>query len=126
MPDSGGLFGSLKRLLATLLGIFSTRLELLANEWEEERLRLVRVFLCALLAVFCACVGAVMLTLFVVVAFWHDHPMLAVSALTLLFFSAAGLFGWLLVRLLRQRTVLFSASLAELHKDRQRLDTNHE
>jgi uncharacterized membrane protein YqjE len=126
MSEAGGLFSSLRRLLATLLGIVSTRIELLVNEWEEERLRLMRMFLYAVLAMFCVCMGMVLLTFFIVVLFWHDSPLLAVSVLGLLYFAAAGLFAWLLVRLLRQRSVLFSASLAELRKDRHHLGEDHE
>ena len=126
MPEVGGLFSSLRRLLATLLGIVSTRIELLVNEWEEERLRLVRMLLYALLATFFVCMGMVMLTFFIVVLFWHDNPLLAVSVLALSYFAVAGLFAWLLVRLLRQRSVLFSASLAELRKDSHHLGEDHE
>ena len=126
MTEPSGLFGSLRRLLATLLGIVSTRIELLVNEWEEERLRVLRMLLFALLAVFCACMGMVMLTIFIVVLFWHDNPLLAVSLLALFYFAAAATFGLLLVRLLHQRSVLFSASLAELRKDRNQLGGDHE
>ncbi len=38
MADSTGLMGSLKRLADTLLVIVQTRLELLSNEIEDERL----------------------------------------------------------------------------------------
>jgi uncharacterized membrane protein YqjE len=126
MSEASGLFGSLRRLLATLLGIVSTRIELLANEWEEERLRLVRMILFALLAVFCFCMGMVLLTILIVVLFWRDNALLAAALLGGVYFAAAALFGWLLLRLLRQRTTLFSASLAELHKDRHQLGGDHE
>ena len=44
MPEaSWGLMESVKRLLSTLASIASTRLELLANELEEERLRLTQM-----------------------------------------------------------------------------------
>ena len=126
MSDPGGLFGSLRRMLATLLGIVSTRIELLVNEWEEERLRLARMLLFALLAVFCVCMGILLLTLFIVVLYWQEHPLLVISVLALSYFAAAGLFALLLNNLLQQRSVLFSASLAELRKDRHHLEGDHE
>lgn len=121
MSETGGLFNSLKRLLGTALGIVSVRLELLANEWQEERMRLLRMLVLALLAVFFVCMAAVLFAIFVVAAFWHDHPLLAISVLSLSFFVLSGLCAMSLYRLLHQRPVLFSASLAELRKDRHGL-----
>jgi uncharacterized membrane protein YqjE len=124
--ETGGLFASLKRLLGTALGIVSTRLELLANEWEEERMRLMRMLVLALLAVFFVCMAAVLFAIFVVAAFWHDHPLLAISVLSLSFFVMSALCAISLRRLLHQRTVLFSASLAELRTDRHELGAQDE
>lgn len=121
MSETGGLFASLKRLLGTALGIVSTRLELLANEWEEERMRLMRMLVLVLLSVFFICMAAVLFAIFIVAAFWHDHPLLAISVLALSFFVMSGLCALSLRRLLHQRPALFSASLAELRKDRQEL-----
>jgi uncharacterized membrane protein YqjE len=126
MSESGGLFASLKRLLGTVLGIVSTRMELLANEWQEERMRLMRMLVLALLAVFFVCMAAVLFAIFVVAAFWHDHPLLAISVLSLSFFVLSGLCAISLRRLLRQRPVLFSASLAELRRDRFELEPQDE
>jgi uncharacterized membrane protein YqjE len=126
MSETGGLYASLKRLLSTSLGIVSTRLELLANEWEEERMRLVRVLVLALLAVFFVCMAVVLLTILIVAAFWHDHPLLAISILSLSFLVMSGVCAILLRRLLYQRPVLFSASLAELRRDRLALEPHDE
>jgi uncharacterized membrane protein YqjE len=121
MSETGGLFASLKRLLSTSLGIVSTRLELLANEWEEERMRLIRMLMLALLVVFFVCMAVVLFAIFIVAAFWHDHPLLAISILSLSFFVMSGFCALSLRRLLRQRPVLFSASVAELRRDQQAL-----
>lgn len=121
MSETGGLFVSLKRLLSTALGIVSTRLELLANEWEEERMRLMRMLILVLLAVFFVCMAALLFAIFIVAAFWHDHPLLATSLLSLSFLLMSGFCALSLRRLLYQRPALFSASLAELRKDRQDL-----
>jgi uncharacterized membrane protein YqjE len=121
MSETGGLFVSLKRLLSTALGIVSTRLELLANEWEEERMRIMRMLMLSLLTVFFICMGAVLLAIFIVAAFWHDHPLLAISVLAVTFFALSGLSAMMLQRLLHQRPVLFSNSLAELRRDRHEL-----
>ncbi len=121
MTESAGLFASLKRLLGTMLGIVSTRMELLANEWEEERIRLVRMLVLALLAVFFVCMAAVLSAIFIVAAFWHDHPLLAISLLALFFLLVSLGCALSLRHMLHQRPVLFSASMAELRRDRQEL-----
>ena len=78
--QSNGLMGSVKRLFATLTGILATRLELLSNELQEERLFWSRMILMWVVALFCACVAVLLLTAFIVVAFW-DESRLAVSRL---------------------------------------------
>ena len=56
-----GLFSSLKGTAATLVAIFRTRLELLASELEEEKIRLLSLLLFALGALFFLALGLVVL-----------------------------------------------------------------
>src|SRR5512140_80235 len=98
MPEaSSGLMESVKRLLSTLTSIAATRLELLANELQEERLHLTQMLLFFVLALFCFGLGVLLLTLFVVVLFWDDHRLAVIGGLCMLFFGA----GTLLTMLLR-------------------------
>lgn len=127
MPkESSGLMGSVKGLLSTLTSIVSTRLELLVNELQEERLRLSQMIVFALFALFCFGMGLLLLTIFIVVLFWDDHRLAVLGVLCTFFF----LLGSVMVLLLRGRvqakSKLFSASLAELSQDRKYLDANHE
>jgi len=127
MQDAGtGLMGSLKRLLATLASIASTRLELLANELQEERLRLIQMFFFALLAVFCFCMGLLLLSLFVVVLFWDDHRLAVLGSLAALYLGSGFWAGLLFRGKIQEKSKLFSASLAELAKDKQQLGARHE
>ena len=127
MPEaSSGLMASAKRLLSTLISVATTRLELLANEWQEERLRITQMLLFALFAVFCFCMGVLLLVLFIVVLFWDEHRLAVLAALSLLFFLSGGLLVMLLQSKLRQGSKLFSVSLAELTKDRKSLGEQHE
>lgn len=126
MPEaSPGLLGSARRLLSTLTSIASTRLELLANELQEERLRLTQMLFFALAALFCFGMGVLLLTVFIVVLFWDDHRLAAIAVLGLLFFAAGTLLAVSLRSKAAERSPLFSASLAELARDRQHLD-HHE
>ncbi len=121
MPERPGLLDSAKRLLATLVGIVATRLELLANEWQEERLRLAQILFLALFAAFCLCMGLALLALFIVVLLWDEHRLAALGVLSLVFLAFAGWMGMTLQNKLRHGSKLFSVSLAELTKDRRSL-----
>jgi uncharacterized membrane protein YqjE len=127
MAEAGaGLMGSIKQLLSTVTSIASTRLELLANELQEERLRLTQMLLFTLFALFCFGVGILLLTAFIVVLFWDDHRLAALGALSAIFLALGTLMAMLLRSKAQARSRLFSASLAELTKDREQLETGHE
>ncbi len=117
---------SARRLLSTLTSIASTRLELLANELQEERLRLTRMLFFVLSALFCFGVGVLLLTIFIVLLFQNEYRLVALGVLSVLFLGL----GALMVMLLRGETEtgskLFSASLAELTKDREQLGAGRE
>ncbi|OGS91813.1 MAG: hypothetical protein A2Z95_07840 [Gallionellales bacterium GWA2_60_18] len=127
MPEAGsGLLGSARRLLSTLTSIASTRLELLANELQEERLRLTQMLFFTLAALFCFGMGVLLLTVFIVLLFQDEYRLVAVAVLCVLFF-VAGTMLWMLLRgKAGEGSRLFSASLAELDKDRQHLDGANE
>lgn len=121
------------RLAETLRGAIDaglqtvqTRLELLAVELQEEKLRLsavaLNIVLCGLLLGF----GLVFLLIFLTVLFWEEHRLLALGVAT-----AACLGGGLLAatnaaRELRRGSQLFAASLAELKRDRQAVQRRDE
>jgi uncharacterized membrane protein YqjE len=127
MPEAGsGLMGSVKRLTSTLTSILSTRLELLANELQEERLRLTQMFLFTLFALFCFGMGLLLLTFFVVVLFWDEHRLAVLGILSAVFFALGSFAAMSLRNLAQEKSKLFSASLAELAKDRERIGVSHE
>lgn len=126
METGSGLIGSVKRLASTLASIISTRLELLANELQEERLRLTQMLLLGLFALFCAGMGVLLLVLFIVVLFGDEHRLAALGVLCVLFFSLAAVLALLLRSKAQTGSKLFSASLAELAKDKQELGDGRE
>jgi len=127
MAEAGaGLMGSIRQLLSTVTSIASTRLELLANEVQEERLRLTQMLLFTLFALFCFGVGILLLTAFIVVLFWDDHRLAVLGALSALFFALGALTAMLLRSKAQAKPRLFSASLAELTKDRAQLSAGDE
>ncbi|OGT00413.1 MAG: hypothetical protein A3F73_04215 [Gallionellales bacterium RIFCSPLOWO2_12_FULL_59_22] len=127
MAEAGaGLMGSVRQLLSTLASIVSTRLELMGNELQEERLHLMQMLIIALSALFCFGIGILLLAMFIVVLFWDDYRLAAMGALTVLFLAAGTLLAILLRNKAQAKSKLFSASLAELAKDRELLKARHE
>lgn len=117
----GGLFDSLKTLAATLVAIAHTRLDLLSTELEEERVWLGSMLAWTLVALFCAGMGIVLATVFVVVAYWETHRLLALGVLAAAFLLAAVLAVLAVLAKARAKPRLFAGSLAELSKDREQL-----
>jgi uncharacterized membrane protein YqjE len=123
MMHGRGLFGSVKTLLSTLLGMAQTRLELLANELEEERHHLIRLQFYGLLTLFFFCMGMVLLTLLAIVAFWDTYRLLAIGLVAAAYLVIAAGLIVCVVRQVRHKPRLFSVSLAELAKDRAALES---
>jgi uncharacterized membrane protein YqjE len=118
---SSGLFASLRNFAATAVAIARTRLELLANEMAEEKIRLRQLVVFGVVALFGLVVGTIFLAVFITVLFWDSHRLIALGGFAALFL---GMGAYAAIQF-RTRAVagsgLFSASLAELDKDRQQL-----
>jgi len=121
MPGSSGLMESLKRLACTLLAILQTRLELLSNEIEEELLRIGQILVYGIVGLFFFCMSILVLMIFIVALFWDSYRFQVLGGLTAFFFVAALLVVHALRRVVREKSRLFSGSLAELSNDRDRL-----
>lgn len=119
-----GLLTSLKNLTVTLIAIIHTRLELLSTDLEEGRERFISLLAIAFVSLFSLCFGAVLLTILVVVVFWDTHRLLVLSSLTGLFLIVGAVLGAIVIRRLKSMPRMFEASLAELIKDHQEIDTN--
>lgn len=119
-----GLFGSLKNLAASLVSHLHTRLELFATEFAEEKLRLTSLLFVAILALFFAFMTLVLAVLFVIAAYWDTpYRLHAVALLAAVFLAGAGISAGMVRAKLKSRPRLFEASLAELYKDRQQLNS---
>ena len=123
----GGLLAAVKDIAATLLATGRTRLELLGNEIEEEKLRAIRLLLMAQAMVFCLGVGTLLLVGLLALLFW-DSRLFVVGGLTCLFLLLAGFFYRAFQGLLHRSKPAFTTSLAELEEDIRQLKaaTHHE
>lgn len=121
--ESKGLLESLTVLVTTFVAIAHTRLELLSTDFEEDRQHLFSLLVLALAALFCLVVGVVLAAILLVTAFWDTHRLMVLGSLTG-FFLAVGAAAWRLVtHKARTKPRLFAASLSELFKDQQQLDS---
>lgn len=120
-----GLFTSIKTLAGTLLSVAQSRLELLANELEEDRLRMIKLLFFSFFMLFFFFLSMVLLTLLVIIAFWDSYRFLTIGLIAAIYLSIAGGLAIYVVREVKRksRPRLFSASLAEIIKDRIALGT---
>jgi uncharacterized membrane protein YqjE len=121
VPPSPGLLGSARAVLAGLVDIGQTRLQLACTELEEERLRLAELLVIGVAALFCVGIGLVLATLLLVVLFWDAHRVLVLAVATALYLGAAAALVAALRHKARAKPPLFAATLAELRRDRDAL-----
>ena len=116
-----GLGASLQGLMATVLAIIHTRLELLVTEVEEEKRRLLATVAWGAVGVLVGCFALAFAAVFITVLFWDSHRLLVVGLMTLTF----GLISaWAMHRvkvLVRESGQMLASTLAELDADRQAL-----
>lgn len=113
----GGLLQSIKHLAGSVLAAAQTRLEILATEIEEERLRLEQLLLLTLAAAFCLGMALVLSVAFVVIYFWDTHRLLTVAVFAAAFLAAAAAFGGILRAKVQTRPKPFPVTRDELAKD---------
>lgn len=118
---SGGILHSVRQLGATFVDLLQTRIEIVATEFEEERVRLRQALVLALIAGFSLAVAALLAVFFLVVMFWDTHRLIAIGMLFLVFFGIGGGCVLRLVRDGRTRPRLFATTVSELAKDGERL-----
>jgi uncharacterized membrane protein YqjE len=112
-----GLLGSGRLVLAALVEIGQTRLQLASTELEEERLRLTELLLYGLVALFCIGVGLVLALLLLVLVFW-DGPRVLVLAIETAVFLGTGV-GLVAVfrHKARNKPRLLATTIDELRRD---------
>lgn len=118
--ERGGLFAALRNISSVLLASGKTRLELLGNEIEEEKLRLVELFLMVQGMAFCLGVGTLIAIFFLTALFWESR-LLVLGAAAVFFLMLGGVFYTRFKRAMRRSDHVFAASIAELQEDLRQL-----
>lgn len=112
----------LRGLLSTGLGVVHTRVELFAVEVQEEKHRISAYLFNVVLAALFIGFGLTSLVIFITVALWDSHRLVALGVGTAVLLGAGLLTGATAARLKREGSHLFAASLAELARDRDALE----
>lgn len=116
------MLGSVRDIARTLLALAETRTRLAANELEEQALRFAEIAVWALVAFFFFGVALLFVAVLAVLLFWETHAEIVAGIIALVFFTA-GFGGAMMAAMrLRERPKLLEATVAELAKDRERMD----
>jgi uncharacterized membrane protein YqjE len=116
-----GLFKSIANLLATVIAIAQTRVELLTTELQEEIHRAAEIMVWTLVGVLAAAMGLFVTALVIVFVFWETHRVLASVVVASSFFVLAFVALAVLRFKVSNRPRLLEGTLAELAKDREHL-----
>ena len=109
--------GTVKGATSALLELLGTRVELLGVEVREETRHVQRMLVRTVLAAFLAGSALVMAGVFVVVALWDTHRLLALGAVTLVYGAAGAVLLMGVRSALRERPTPFGATVGEFQSD---------
>ena len=118
--ETGGLLSALKNIAATLLSSGRARLELLSNEIEEGKLRVIQMGMLAGGALFCFAMGIVLVVALLVALFWEQR-LAVLGIVSAAFLVLGGVFLDRFRQASRRPDKAFAASLAELQEDLRQL-----
>ena len=118
-PREAGIIAALRRLGSSVGQLLHTRVELLAREFERERVRIARVLLLGVLALFFLALGAITFTVFIIVLFWDSQRLVAIGFLTVLYFALAIALALFIKRDIAQSAKPFASTIAQIKQDRE-------
>ena len=124
-PAPPGFLGSFRALGDVLLGTVQDRLELFTVELQEEKFRLIRIFLWISAGIFTGMMAVTFASLTLVYLFWESARLAVLAGL-------AAFYGTVLVviiisfrRFLARQPKPFAATLQELGEDRSCIRTEN-
>ena len=118
---TAGLFDSLRALMATLVAMAHTRVELFGTELEEELQRVITLAVGAMLVLALANLALMFGALVVIAAFWDTHRVAAVAGVAAGFGTLAVVAYFVVRARTQRRSRLLSATLGELGHDLEQL-----
>ena len=122
---SPGLLGSVRSLLDNVLGSVHDRIELVAVELQEEKQRLIQLFIWISVAIFTGMMTLAFASITLVFLFWDSARIAALSGITVLYAAAAITAVVTLRKQISRQSKPFSATLQELRNDRACIPTEN-
>jgi uncharacterized membrane protein YqjE len=117
-PVRTGIVGSIRNLADGLVGTVQDRLELVAVELQEEKIRLIEIFFLINLALITAALALTFLGFALIVLFW-DHARIAVAgSLAAACASICLVAAFVLFRKLASQPRMLDAAREEIARDR--------
>ncbi len=113
-----GLLGSARKLGDGLLALVQDRLSLLSVELQEEKFRLIQIFIWISAAVFTALMAIMFASLTLVYLFWESARLAVLGGLTLLYAGALIALIVAFRRWIARQPKPFAATLQEITEDR--------
>ena len=117
--QDSGVLASLRRLGSALLATLHSRADLLGYELARERIRVTRIVLLGVAALFFVMLGAITATILVIALFWEGQRFIAIGSLTVLYFGIAAALGLFAKSQASRAARPFAASIEQLRKDRE-------
>lgn len=115
-----GPLAALRRVALTLLTMGQARLQLIGNELQIEKHRVLQLLFRTLLAALCAFLALLLGTSLVLVLLW-DQRVAVLASSTVLFALLAVWLAWSVKQSTQAQDHPFAASLAELQEDLRQL-----
>lgn len=119
---TGGLFDSLRSLMATLVAMAHTRIELFGTEVEEELHRVLALAAGGVIVLVLASMALLFSGLVVIAAYWDTHRVAAAVSVAVGFGALTAVSYFVVRKQTQRRSRLLSATLAELEHDLEQLD----
>src|SRR5689334_25123582 len=114
---SDGLLRALRNRFSAYIVPLQTRLQLLAVELQEEKLRVAEIGVLAAAAGFFLALAVVVFTFFIIVLFWDTHRVLVTGLIAATYFVLGVVFALMARSRAQAPTKLFKESIAQLEKD---------
>ncbi|MEO7413519.1 MAG: phage holin family protein [Opitutaceae bacterium] len=121
--ESAGLLGSVRALVDNLLRSVHDRIELISVELQEEKQRLIQLFVWISVAIFTGMMALAFASFTLVYLFWESARLIALGGLTLLYTGAAVASVLALRKQIARQSKPFAGTLQELRNDRACIPT---
>jgi uncharacterized membrane protein YqjE len=113
-----GFLNSLRTFGDTLIAAAHDRIELIAIEVQEEKFRLIQIFIWISAVVFAGMMAAVFVTLTIVYLFWEGHRLTVLAAFAVIYTAALIALAMAFRRFLARQPRPFAGTLEEIREDR--------